>query len=149
MTFAETDIAKGVSPEVIKYIETVYSRGTSRKSLEERQAEFNIEETPEIRKLIAYYMSYFVYDNEFMTLVSKEILFRESSETIREPVSVTDEDKRLKMVDLKSKADAVCDKLLGDIKRLRGEIYGALEQEGQKVVQQALTPEDRIKRKSK
>jgi len=144
MTFASHPRCKAVDTSVIRYIEEVYSRD-GKGTLDERKKRHAVEETPEIRELIAYYMSYFVYDNEFSLLISKEELLRESIEIIREPVTTTDEDKRLKMIDLKSKADATCDKLVQDIKRLRSEIYGDKEKEGTKVIQGAISPEERLK----
>lgn len=137
---------KDVNPLILRYIEKVYSRD-SKGTLEERRKSHDIAETPEIRELIAYYISYFVYDNEFMLLIAKEELYREQIAIMREPLVEKDEEKRLKLSDLKSKADATCDKLVEDIKRLRSAIYGDLEEQGQKVVQVAISPEERLKMK--
>ena len=137
-------MAKGKEEQ---YIRAVYARGGTG-TLEERKAEWpEVVETPALREKIAHFLSYEVYDNEFMLLIAKEELLRESIDIIRTPITVADEEKKLKLMELKSRADNACDKLVGDIKKLRSALYGEFEREGGDVILKALSPEERLKKK--
>lgn len=146
MKLADHPRAKGFSKDIIRYIEDVYSRA-NRGTLDQRRKRHTVEETPEIRELAAWYISYFVYDDEFMHLIAKEELLRKSIAIMREINEDTQKNKE--MLDLQAKADTVCDKLVQDIKSLRAAIYGDKQEEGKEVIRKAITPEDRVFIKTK
>ncbi len=142
--FSNTDIARKFSPEIIKYVEDVYS-SKSKATLQERKSAYDIKETPEVRGLITYYLSYFVYNNDFEILITKEIFLREATDTIREPIETTDADLRLKLIDLKGKCNNHMNQLREEIDALRNIIFG--DQDGSKEIVKALSAEDRLKLK--
>lgn len=142
MKFSSTPIAKKYPPEQVDYVEKVYS-STSKGTLDERKNAFEIKETPELRELITYYLSYYVYNNDFDILITKEMLLREAINTIREPIDTQDAEEKLKMMDLKGKSNTIMNNLREEINTLRNSIYG--DQDGSKEILKALSPEDRLK----
>ena len=79
-------------------------------------------------------------------LDSKQELYWETLEVMREPLASTkDDDKRLKNIKLKGDVNDLCSKLVSEIDKLATMIYG--EEFKEEAMVKVITPEERLKNK--
>lgn len=123
-----------------KYIHDVYSRkATTQDQRRQIASKLNLTQeqlaTPETRAKIADYLAK-TQDNKYYHYVSKQELFWEMKKTMADDDADAAE---------RSRADALCDKLIVDIERLEKEIWGEFSKEGREAVIKR-GPENRIKK---
>ena len=128
-----------------KYIELVYGKNSELRVIEnmsERKAiasdRAGLDAVPDSKSISKLITEFLQKQNHYKQslLVSRQELYWEALETLREPLkSSTDDDKRLKNVKLKGDLNDLCGKLVLEIETLIIDVYTEeFKEEGAKVV---------------
>lgn len=163
--FPSTDIAKSFRhPDrdaILKYVDLVCAKTSDLNTIEnwEERHKAALAKSKwsgtedkklleQVDELIFYYLSYYQGNNEFALLLSREQLFSQMLEAMRDPLAqTTDEGKYLKNIEIKGKIDDLLDSLLVRIKAQRSAIYGVHEEKMVSRVKKVMTPESRLRGK--
>lgn len=136
-----------------KYIQLVYGKDSNlnkieniddRKKIAAEQCEIDVPDRDKIGKQVIAFMRKQNH-NRHSLLVTKEELYMESLEVLREPLMESkDDDKRLKNIKLKGDLNDLCNRLEEEIEKLRLSLYTEeYKEEAKKVV----SIEERLKNK--
>jgi hypothetical protein len=137
-----------------EYIRLVYSKDSSFKSIadiNERKkvvaAKLEIPIPEDIAKqVIKFLREENHFDNSL--LLSKQELYWETLEVMREPLAETkDDDKRLKNIKLKGDVNDLCSKLVSEINALASAVYG--EEFKEQAMRAVVSPEERLLKRKK
>lgn len=119
--------------QFVEYIKLVYGKNSPLNAIEDINERKKIaserigltvdNEDEKTRKLILEFLR---EQNHFKNslFVSKQELYWESLEVLREPLKKGDDDKRLKNIKLKGDLNDLCGKLVLEMDALRADIYG-------------------------
>jgi len=161
--FAATDIARQFKhPDreaILKYVELLCNKSSELNTIENLEERKKAALTKskwmgtedkkvleQVNELIFHYLSYFQGYNDFALLLSREELYSQMLQAMREPlVNTADEDKYLKNIKIKGDINNLLGQLLIDIKSQRVSIYGVHEEIAVSRIKKVLTPESRLK----
>lgn len=137
-----------------KYIELVYGKESDlnkienieeRKKIAAEQCGIEVPDRSKIGKQVILFMREMNH-NRHSLLVTKEELFMESLEVLREPLAETkDDDKRLKNIKLKGDLNELCNRLEEEIEKLRISLY---TEEYKEEAKRVVSIEERLSKKS-
>ncbi len=165
-SFSQTPVAKAfIHPErevILKYIGFICDKTSDLnaiENLEDRKAAARAKAKwggtedkvllEQIDELVFHYLSYFQYSLDFALLLSREELYAQMLQAIRDPIDITDADKYMKTIKIKGDINKLLQELLDGIKELRKEIYGIHEEQAAPKILKVRSPESRLKKDDK